>query len=39
MRQLVTEEAIDVPIVLAAVKSIMEGRDAAFNLRKDKYGS
>ena len=32
------EGAIDVPNVRDAIKSIMEGGEAAFNLRKEKYG-
>lgn len=32
------EGAIDVPEVCDAVKRIMEGGEAAFNLRKEKYG-
>ena len=32
------EGAIDVPMVLDAIKRIMEGGEAAFNLRKEKYG-
>jgi chromosome segregation protein len=32
------EGAIDVPDVRDAIKRIMEGGEAAFNLRKEKYG-
>ena len=32
------EGAIDVPKVRDAIKAIMEGGEAAFNLRKEKYG-
>ncbi|HYJ85560.1 MAG TPA: AAA family ATPase [Pyrinomonadaceae bacterium] len=32
------EGAIDIPIVRDAIKQIMEGGEAAFNLRKEKYG-
>ncbi|MEQ1871363.1 MAG: TrlF family AAA-like ATPase [Vicinamibacterales bacterium] len=32
------EGAIDMPTVREAIKAIMEGGAAAFNLRKDKYG-
>jgi chromosome segregation protein len=32
------EGAIDVPAVRDAIKAIMEGGEAAFNLRKKKYG-
>ncbi len=32
------EGAIDVPSVREAIKGIMEGGEAAFNLRKEKYG-
>jgi chromosome segregation protein len=32
------EGAIDVPEVRDAIKRIMEGGEAAFNLRKEKYG-
>lgn len=32
------EGAIDIPIVREAIKQIMEGGEAAFNLRKEKYG-
>ncbi len=32
------EGAIDMPVVRDAIKAIMEGGEAAFNLRKDKYG-
>jgi len=32
------EGAIDIPIVRDAIKAIMEGGEAAFNLRKEKYG-
>lgn len=32
------EGAIDVPAVRDAIKRIMEGGEAAFNLRKEKYG-
>lgn len=32
------EGAIDVPTVRDAIKRIMEGGEAAFNLRKEKYG-
>ncbi len=32
------EGAIDMPDVRDAIKAIMEGGEAAFNLRKDKYG-
>ena len=32
------EGAIDVPAVRDAIKKIMEGGEAAFNLRKEKYG-
>jgi chromosome segregation protein len=32
------EGAIDVPEVREAIKAIMEGGEAAFNLRKEKYG-
>jgi type III restriction enzyme len=32
------EGAIDVPDVLEAIKRIMEGGEAAFNLRREKYG-
>jgi chromosome segregation protein len=32
------EGAIDVPTVREAIKRIMEGGEAAFNLRKEKYG-
>lgn len=32
------EGAIDVPMVRDAIKRIMEGGEAAFNLRKEKYG-
>jgi chromosome segregation protein len=32
------ERAIDVPKVRDAIKAIMEGGEAAFNLRKKKYG-
>lgn len=32
------EGAIDVPEVREAIKQIMEGGEAAFNLRKEKYG-
>jgi len=32
------EGAIDVPAVRDAIKAIMEGGEAAFNLRKEKYG-
>ena len=32
------EGAIDVPAVREAIKGIMEGGEAAFNLRKEKYG-
>jgi len=34
----VGEGAIDVPEVRDAIKNIMEGGEAAFNLRKQKYG-
>ena len=36
--KIVGEGAIDVPDVRDAIKSIMEGGEAAFNLRKEKYG-
>lgn len=32
------EGAIDVPVVCEAIKGIMEGGEAAFNLRREKYG-
>jgi type III restriction enzyme len=32
------EGAIDIPDVCDAIKRIMEGGEAAFNLRKEKYG-
>jgi len=32
------EGAIDIPVVCEAIKKIMEGGEAAFNLRKEKYG-
>lgn len=32
------EGAIDVPVARDAIKRIMEGGEAAFNLRKEKYG-
>ena len=32
------EGAIDVPLVRDAIKRIMEGGEAAFNLRREKYG-
>ena len=32
------EGAIDIPTVRDAIKAIMEGGEAAFNLRKEKYG-
>ena len=32
------EGAIDVDLVREAIKRIMEGGEAAFNLRKEKYG-
>jgi type III restriction enzyme len=32
------EGAIDMPTVREAIKAVMEGGEAAFNLRKDKYG-
>jgi hypothetical protein len=32
------EGAIDVPNVREAIKAIMEGGEAAFNLRREKYG-
>ncbi|MFV0296224.1 MAG: TrlF family AAA-like ATPase, partial [Hyphomicrobiaceae bacterium] len=32
------EGAIDVPVVRDAIKRIMEGGEAAFNLRREKYG-
>lgn len=32
------EGAIDVPSVRDAIKRIMEGGEAAFNLRREKYG-
>lgn len=32
------EGAIDVPTVREAIKRIMEGGEAAFNLRREKYG-
>ena len=35
---IVGEGAIDVPEVREAIKRIMEGGEAAFNLRKEKYG-
>ena len=35
---IVGEGAIDVPKVREAIKRIMEGGEAAFNLRKEKYG-
>ncbi len=35
---IVGEGAIDVPKVREAIKAIMEGGEAAFNLRKEKYG-
>jgi chromosome segregation protein len=35
---IVGEGAIDVPDVREAIKRIMEGGEAAFNLRKEKYG-
>jgi chromosome segregation protein len=30
--------AIDMPAVCTAIKQVMEGGEAAFKLRKDKYG-
>lgn len=30
--------AIDVPVICSAIKQVMEGGEAAFKLRKDKYG-
>ncbi len=30
--------AIDIPIICGAIKQVMEGGEAAFKLRKDKYG-
>jgi type III restriction enzyme len=30
--------AIDIPVAREAIKKIMEGGEAAFNLRKEKYG-
>ena len=35
---IVGEGAIDIPEVREAIKRIMEGGDAAFHLRKEKYG-
>jgi hypothetical protein len=32
------EGAIDVPKVREAIKRVMEGGEAAFNLRREKYG-
>jgi type III restriction enzyme len=32
------EGAIDIPDVREAIKQIMEGGEAAFNLRREKYG-
>jgi chromosome segregation protein len=30
--------AIDMPVICTAIKQVMEGGEAAFKLRKDKYG-
>jgi len=35
---IVAEGAIDIPAVRDSIKGIMEGGEAAFNLRKEKYG-
>lgn len=35
---IVAEGAIDIPAVRDSIKRIMEGGEAAFNLRKEKYG-
>jgi chromosome segregation protein len=36
--RIATEGAIDIPEVRDAIKRIMEGGEAAFNLRREKYG-